>query len=250
MKHSKRYEVCPKGIQPCNMKNRDIYWRRYNVQETLYMGQWCLSPLQSRHLGTSHSSSNHHLLPRRIFLNFINGLKSLPFQRWFLFWEKPKVTGHQIWAVGVWVTWVIWCFTKKLCMRHDARAGTLSSWSCQSPGAHSCSLLNHLNSFCGEMFKLNSKFGSDSLLYSLIHFEYDSHTVHLLTQWCLSPPLTSTEKSSLFTRVHSRPHSLAARLHCCGANSSCYINNCSTFSWHTLYIMDWRGGWREKLTKN
>ena len=46
------YKVCPEGIQPCNMKNRDIYWRRYKIQETLYIGQWHLSPLQSRHLGT------------------------------------------------------------------------------------------------------------------------------------------------------------------------------------------------------
>ena len=36
------------------MNNRDIYWRRYKIQETLYIGQWCLSLLQSRHLGTSH----------------------------------------------------------------------------------------------------------------------------------------------------------------------------------------------------
>ena len=33
------------------MKNRDIYWRRYKIQETSYTGQWCLSPLQSRHIG-------------------------------------------------------------------------------------------------------------------------------------------------------------------------------------------------------
>ena len=54
------FEVCPEGIQPCNMKNRDIYWRRYKIQKTLYRGQWCLSPLQSRHLGTLHSSLNFH----------------------------------------------------------------------------------------------------------------------------------------------------------------------------------------------
>ena len=54
------YEVCPEGIQPCDMKNRDIYWRRCKIQETLYIRQWCPNPLQSRHLGTSHSSSNHH----------------------------------------------------------------------------------------------------------------------------------------------------------------------------------------------
>ena len=95
-----RYEVYPEGIQPCDMKNRDIYWRRYKVQETVYIGQWCLSSLQSRHLKTSHSSPNHPKLPHCIFLNLTDGLKSLPFQRWFYFWEKPKVRESQIWAVA------------------------------------------------------------------------------------------------------------------------------------------------------
>ena len=49
------YEVCPESIQPHAMKNGDIHWR-YKIQETLYIGQWCFSPLQSRHLGTSHRS--------------------------------------------------------------------------------------------------------------------------------------------------------------------------------------------------
>ena len=82
-----------------------MYYEKYRhlvkkKQETLYIGQWCLSPFQSRHLGTSHSSPNLHQLPHCIFLNLINGLKSLPFQRWFSFWVKPEVAGHQIWAVG------------------------------------------------------------------------------------------------------------------------------------------------------
>ena len=94
------YKVCPEGIQQRNMKNRDIYWRRYKIQETLCIGQLCLSPIQSRQLGTSHSSPNYHQLLHRIFLNFINGLKSIPFQRWFSFLEKPEVAGHQIWALG------------------------------------------------------------------------------------------------------------------------------------------------------
>ena len=67
-----------------------------------------------------------------------------------------------------WVTWVIWCFTKKLCTRCDAWADILSWWSCQSQAAQSCSLLNHLNSSHGRMFKLNAKFDVDSLLYLLI----------------------------------------------------------------------------------
>ena len=69
---------------------------------------------------------------------------------------------------GCWVTWVICCFTKKLCVRCDAWVGMLSWWSCQSLVAHSCGLLNHLNSFHGGMFKLNTKFDANSLLYSLV----------------------------------------------------------------------------------
>ena len=82
----------------------------------------------------------------------------------------------------------------------------------QSPIAHSCGLLNHLNSFCGGLFKLNIKFDAYLLLYSLSHFECDSHTVHMLTQRCLPPPLTNRVKSSLFIHVHSSPLFLAARL--------------------------------------
>ena len=59
------------------------------------------------------------------------------------------------------------------------------------------------------MFKLNIKLDEDSLLYLLSHFEYNGHTVHMLTQWHLPPPLTSTVKLSLFTHVHSSPLSLA-----------------------------------------
>ena len=62
-KENVAYKVCSEGIQPCNMKNRDLYWRRYKIQETWYIGQWHLSPLQSRHLRISHSSPNRHQLP-------------------------------------------------------------------------------------------------------------------------------------------------------------------------------------------
>ena len=44
------------------------------------------------------------------------------------------------------------------------------------------SLLNHLNSFRGGMFKLIAKSDADLLLYSLSHFECDGHAVHTLTQ--------------------------------------------------------------------
>ena len=109
-------------------------------------------------------------------------------------------------------------FHQKLCTRCDAWEGALLWWSCHSPVAHSFSLLNHPNSFHGGMFKLNAKCDADSLLYSLSHFECDGHSVHMLTQWHLPPPLTSTVKSSLFTHVHSSPLSLAARSYGCHAN--------------------------------
>ena len=76
-------KICPESTQPCTMKNREIYWRRYKKQEMLYIGQWHISPLQSRHIGNSHSFSIRHQLPHHIFLNLTDGLKSLPFQRWF-----------------------------------------------------------------------------------------------------------------------------------------------------------------------
>ena len=129
---------------------------------------------------------------------------------------------------------VIWCFTKN-CIIHDMWVEVLSWWSCQSPVAHSCGLLNHSNSFHRGMFQLSTKFDADSLLYLLSHFECDSHTVHMLTEQHLLPPLTSTVKSSLFTHVHSSPLSLAARFHRCHTNCSCYINNGWTF--FSIYVI-------------
>ena len=86
------------------------------------------------------------------------------------------------------------------------------------------------------MFKLNAKFDADLLLYLLSHFESEGHTVHMLTQQCLLPPLTSTVKLALFTHAHSSPLSLAARLHWCRTNRFHYINNGWTFSGQTLYM--------------
>ena len=92
------------------------------------------------------------------------------------------------------------------------------------------SLLNHPNSFCEGTFKLNAKFDADSLPFLLSHFEFDSHTVHKLTQRCLPPPLTTTVKLSLLPHVHPGPFFLAARFHRCHTNYSHYINNGWTFS--------------------
>ena len=106
---------------------------------------------------------------------------------------------------------------------------------------HSCSFLNRPNtgSFHGQMFKLNTKFDTDLLLYSLSHFECNSHAVHVLTQRRLLSPLTSTVKSSLFTHVHSSPLSLAARFHPCSANPHTVLvvfNNGRNFSGQTSHV--------------
>ena len=78
------------------MKNGDIYLRRYKIQELLYIGQWRLGPLQSRHLGTSHSSPSHLQLPHCIFLNLIDDLKSLPFKGDFSFGKSQKSQGPNL----------------------------------------------------------------------------------------------------------------------------------------------------------
>ena len=198
------------------MKNIDIYWRRYNkqatrykIREILYIGHWCLSPLQSRHLGTWHRSPNHHQLLCCIFLNLTHSLKSSPSKVILVLGKARCYRAPNMDYGGGHVGDLMFC--QKLCMRQDAWVGVLLWWSCQSPGTHNCGLLSHPNSFRGGRFKLNAKFDADSFLYLLSHFECDGYTAHLLTQQHLPPRLTGTVKSSLFTHVHSSSLSLAAR---------------------------------------
>ena len=100
---------------------------------------------------------------------------------------------------------------------------------------HSRGLFNRWNSFHGRMFKLNTIFDANLLLYLLSYFECNGHTVYRLNQRHLPTSLTSTVKSSLFMHSHSSPLSLAAKLHPCCTNHSCYINNGWTFSGQTSY---------------
>ena len=205
------------------MKNRHLLKK---IKETLYIEQSCLSPLQSRHFGTSHNSPNLHQLPHHIFLNFTDGeIKISSLSKVILVLGKARSLKDP--NLGSWRAKSPGWFdvSPKTC---DEWAGILSSWSCQSPVAHSCSLLNHPNRCCEGMFKLNIKY--DAHFYSLSHFESNSHTVQRLTKQCLLLPLTSTVKSSLFTHVHSSPFSLAASLHWYWANHSPYINNGLIFS--------------------
>ena len=114
-----------------------------------------------------------------------------------------KTRSHRVPYLG-WVTWVIWCFTKKLhetwCMSRCIVVMKMQIASC--PSLH----WNHPHSFCRGMFKLNRKLDADVLLYLLSHFECDGHTVHMFTEQCLLLPLTSTVKLS-FSHIHIPVHS-------------------------------------------
>ena len=181
-----RYKFCPEGTQPCSMKNRNIYWKRYKTQETRNIVHRAMTP-QSPSKQAAWDLTQFSQLPSAALLYF-------PKSHW---WSEISSLSKVILVLGKarslrtwgWATWVTWCFAKRL---HETwlMSGRVLWRSCQSAVAHSCGLLNHLNSFHGGIFKLNTKLDTDSLLYSLGHFECDSHTVHTLTQRCPSLPLT------------------------------------------------------------
>ena len=152
------------------MKNRDIYWRRYKIQETLFINQWCLSPMHSRHLGTSHSFPNCHQLFCHIFLNLIYGPKSLPLKSLsvILVWGEVRI--RRLPNLG--------CRGAESPGWFDVSPKN-SAWKVMHEQMHCHNeavnhqlplAMNHPNSFCRGMFKLNTKLDADSLLYSLSHF--------------------------------------------------------------------------------
>ena len=201
------HKVCPEGIQSCTIKNRDIHWRRYKKHCT--QDNDVSVPFRVGTLGP------HTVLPGAISCPIIFSWLSWtvwhlsPFKGDFSFGKNQKFQGTKSGQQGGWVTWVIWVLPKiSAC---DAWVGMLW-WSCQSPVAHTCGLLNHLNSFHRGMFKLNAKFDADSWLYSLIlNAMATQYTCSLNGIYC-PHWLVSTVKS-LFTHAHSSPLSLAARLH-------------------------------------
>ena len=198
--NKKTYEVCPESMKPCTMKNRDIYWRKYNKHCT--QDNDASVPFKAGTLGPHTVVSIAISCPIMFSWTSLMVWNLFPFKGDFSFGKSQKSQGTKSGLQGGWVTWVIWCFAKKLCTRHGVWAGALSWWSCQSPVAHGCGLLNRLSSFCGQMFKLNAKLDADSLLYLLSHFECDGHTVHMLTQWCLTAP-TDLYSEVLIIHTHT-----------------------------------------------
>ena len=114
----KNEEVCSEGIQPCNMKNRDIYWRRYKkIQDT--KDNDVSVPFKVGTLGS------YTILPVTISCSVIFSWISLtvwnlfPFKGDFSFGKSQKFQDTKSGLKGDLITWEIWCFYKKLCRRHD-----------------------------------------------------------------------------------------------------------------------------------
>ena len=89
--------------------------------------------------------------------------------------------------------------------------------------ANSFSLLKHSNTSFRGMLNLRQNL-------TQIHCSTHSVILNLTATQCTcslngvyQPPLTSTEKLSSFTHMHSSPISLAIRLHWHCTNHSCYI---------------------------
>ena len=92
------------------MKNRDIYWRRYKIEQTLDIEQWYLSPLQSGTLEPQCNSPSLFHCSKHSATSFVGIVSSCPvtfswissllFPSWIYFWEKPDFGGGQIWLIG------------------------------------------------------------------------------------------------------------------------------------------------------
>ena len=200
------YEVCPEGIQPRNMTNRDIYLRRYKKHNT--QDNDASVPFKVDTL------VHHIVLPIVISCPVISFWISwmvwnlIPFKNDFSFRKSQKSHGTISGLSGDWVTWVIWCFTKKLCMRCYAWAGMLLCWSCQSPVAYNCGLLNHANSFHGECSSLMQnlmqiRWSAHSVILTVMATQYtcslkDAYHPHWLLQWSPHCSLSSEQWRSTF----------------------------------------------------
>ena len=104
---------CPEGIQPRNTKNRDIYWRTYNIQETLYTGYLRLSPLQRRDLTqfSQSPSAAPSYFPESHWRSEISPLSKVI----LVLGKSRSCRAPNLGCRWDWVTWAIWCFAKKLC---------------------------------------------------------------------------------------------------------------------------------------
>ena len=201
----KVYEVCPEGIQPHNMKNRHIYWR-YKIQETLYKGQLHFSPLQRTYLGTSQFSQSPLAAPS-YFPESHQWSEISFFSKVILVLGKAK--SHRASNLGY-------------------RGAESPGWFDVSPKNSAWDVMHEWACCCDEaanhqlsiaaafwIIQIASMAECSSLTQNLMQIRCSTCSFILsvmLTQQHLLPPLSNTEKSSLFAHEHSSPLALAARL--------------------------------------
>ena len=160
------------------MKNRNIYWRRYKDNDASV-------PFKVGTLGP------HTVLPITISYPVLFSWISptvwnlFPFKGDFSFGKNQKSQGTNSGLKGNWLRGWFDVLPKNSAQTHSGRIVVMKR---PIPCCPWLQLLNHPNSFYRGMFKLNTKSDADLLLYSLSHFECDTHTVHMLNQGCLLPP--------------------------------------------------------------
>ena len=185
------------------MVNRYIYWRRYKIQETLYINNGTSVPFKVGTLGP------HTVLPITISYPVVSSWISP--KVWKLFSFKGDFSFGKSHKSSLITARTHSTFSGILLVAGLPECGPLWTDS-RSPLKHVCqfylhcthcivpkSLLHHPNSFHGRMFKLHAKCDADSLSYLLSHCECDSHTIRMLTEWCLPPP---TDEYSGVITVH------------------------------------------------
>ena len=218
------YEVCPEAIQPYNMKNRDIYWRRYKKHCT-YDNDTSV-PFKVVTLGP------HAVLPIAISCPIIFSESHQQSEISFLskvIWVLGKARSRRAPNLSCWR--VIWCLAKNSAqdVMHEQAHYYDEAANHQLPIAVAFWII-----------WISSVEECSSFMQNLMYIHCSIHSVisnAMATQYtCSLNDVYSPHwlvKSSLFTHEHSSPLFLTARLHLCHANHSHYINNGWTFSRQT-----------------
>ena len=159
-----------------------------------------------------------------------------PFKGDLSFGKRQKSQGTKCGPYRSWVTWMIWCFAKNLCTRHDG-------WEVWC-GAEA---INHHWPIAAAFWiiQIVSTEECSSLMQNLIQIHCATHSVILnmvATQYTCS--LNSiyyshwlVQWSCHCSHMHIPVHSLWLPGYMC--KHSCYINNGWTFSRQNIYISQW-----------
>ena len=130
-------------------------------------------------------------------------------------------------------------FCQKPCIRRDAWVDALLWWSCQSPVAHSCGLLNHLNSFVEEWSSVPQNLMLNhcsifSVILNAMATQYTCSVKGIYSLKCLTYRHLQYSEVVIVHIFTSQSTFLGCQLHWCCTNHSHYINNGWTFSGQTL----------------